>query len=51
MTDLAQDAPHVTAGGTRLEALKGAGLFCALSLIISLVALKTYGLDLSVAFF
>jgi hypothetical protein len=51
MTELAQALSRGTGNKIDVEALKATSIFCGVSLLLALVATKTYGLDLSLGFF
>jgi hypothetical protein len=51
MAELAQALSRGTGNKIDVEALKATSIFCGVSLFLSLVATKTYGLDLSLGFF
>jgi hypothetical protein len=51
MTVLAQALSRLTKADVDVEALEAISIFCAIGLLLTLIAIKAYGLDLSVAFF
>jgi len=51
MAALARAISHVTGAPVDFESLGGILVFSGIGLIVSLLAMETYGLDLSVAFF
>jgi len=51
MAALARAISQVLGSQIDVESLKSILVFCGLGLLVSLLAIRTYGLDLSVAFF
>jgi len=51
MTALVQALSRLTKTETNIESLKAALIFCGIGLLVSLLAMETYGMDLSPGFF
>jgi len=51
MTALAQSLSRLTGTDVDVESLKAVLIFCGIGLLTSLLAIETYGLDLSAGFF
>jgi len=51
MTAFVQAISRLTRTDVDVEALKTVLIFCGIGLLVSLLAIETYGLDLSVGFF
>jgi hypothetical protein len=51
MTAFVQAISHLTRTDVEVEPLKAVLIFCGIGLLLSLLAIETYGLDLSVGFF
>ena len=51
MTALAQALSRLTRTDVDIDSLEATCIFCSIGLLLSLLAIKAYGLDLSVAFF
>jgi hypothetical protein len=51
MTALAQTLSRLTGMHVDAEALEPICIFCSIGLLLSLLATKAYGMDLSLAFF
>jgi hypothetical protein len=51
MTALAQALSRLTRTDVDVKSLEAISIFCGIGLLLSLLAIKAYGLDLGVAFF
>jgi hypothetical protein len=51
MTEIAQTLSRITGLEVEVESLKSVLIFTGIGLIVSLLAVQTYGLDLSPGFF